>query len=168
MTLTEYAMSHAGQIALWGLLATGAMTATQETMRLSGLSRMSLPLLFGTALSGNRVHAVVLGYVAYLLGGWVFAVLYALALESAGAVTWWAGLLLGGVHGLFLVAVLLPTLPFIHPRLASDYDGPRALAELEPPGPFGLNYGRATPVAVMLSQIVYGVVLGGGLWLAGG
>jgi hypothetical protein len=72
----------------------------------------------------------------------------------------WFGLLLGLGHGLFLVTVFLPLLPYVHPRLATDYDGPGALARLEPPGPFGLNYGRATPATTVLAQGLYGLIFG--------
>lgn len=70
------------------------------------------------------------------------------------------GLLLGGLHGAVLVTVFLPCLPFVHPRLATQYDGPRSLGMIEPPGPFGLNYGRATPATTIAAQALYGLTLG--------
>ena len=54
---------------------------------------------------------------------------------------WWLGALAGLLHGLFLLAAGLPLLPYIHPRMASEYDGATATRQLEP-GLMGLNYGH--------------------------
>ena len=168
MTAWDAMMGNLNAVALWGLVATGAMTTVQEGARLAGFSRMSLPFLFGVAFTRRHDRAIALGYVLYLIGGWSFAALYALVLESAGLVTWWAGLVAGIAHGLFLSVVFLPLLPVIHPRLASDHDGPRGVERFEPPGPMGLNYGRATPVSTILSQALYGIVFGFGYAAATG
>ena len=154
------------QIALWSLVATAAMTTVLEGAQLLGVTRISLPFLFGTFFTAQRARAILIGYVLYMLGGWAFGFIYGLVLRDLGA-TWWIGTLLGLAHGLFLIAVLLPLLPFIHPRLASDYDGPEALTQLEPPGPFGLNYGRATPVSTVLAQGLFGLIFGLGLQISG-
>ncbi len=158
MTLFDAVAQHWQAVLFWGLVATGAMSTAQEGAQLMGFSRMSLPFLFGAFVTADRHRAIVLGYFLYLLGGWLFALVYALALQGLGTSAWWVGLVIGFCHGAFLVAVLLPLLPYIHPRLASEYDGPSALRRLEPPGPFGLNYGRATPATTILSQTVYGLV----------
>lgn len=155
---------HGVALLVWGLVASAAMATLLEGAQLLGFSRMSLPFLFGAFVSADRRSSIVLGYGFYLLGGWLFALLYALCLETLGLEGWrtgaWAGLVLGFGHGLFLVAVFLPLLPYVHPRLATDYDGPGALARIEPPGPFGLNYGRATPAITMLAQALYGLIFG--------
>jgi hypothetical protein len=156
--------AHAVALAIWGFVASAAMATLLEGAQLSGYTRMSLPFLFGAFVSGNRRGAIMLGYALYLLGGWAFAVGYALCLQTlhvSGAVS---GAGVGGVlglgHGLFLIAVFLPLLPYVHPRLASDYDGVHALTRIEPPGPFGLNYGWATPLATVLAQTLFGLVFG--------
>ena len=168
MSAWDAMVANLGAVALWGLVATGAMTTIQEGARLAGLSRMSLPFLFGVAVTRRHDRAIALGYVLYLIGGWSFAALYALVLESAGLVNWWAGLIAGTAHGLFLSAVFLPLLPAIHPRLASDRDGPSRKERFEPPGPMGLNYGRGTPLSTILSQALYGLVFGFGYAAATG
>ena len=150
-------------IALWGLVASAVMSTLLEGSRLLGWSRMSLPFLFGTFVTERRDRAIVIGYGLYLLGGWLFAIHYAASLFSVGTISWWAGLAIGTAHGLFLIAVFLPTLPAIHPRLATSYDGAHALTKLEPPGLSGLNYGRATPLTTVLAQALFGAVLGLGL-----
>ncbi|MGP3699623.1 hypothetical protein [Rhodobacter sp. NSM] len=153
---------NATAIAVWGLLASAAMTTVQDGMRMAGLSRMSLPLLFGAAFSLQRDRAMMLGYVLYILGGWAFALLYALAVELVGQSAFWTSTALGLAHGVFLATVFLPALPHFHPNVASSYDGPDALSRLEPPGAFGLNYGRMTPLSAVLGQTVYGLVFGMG------
>lgn len=157
MTLFAAAAQNWDAILVWGLVATGVMTTILEGAQLLGFSRMSLPFLLGTIFTENRRAAMILGYVLYLLGGWLFAIVYALVMESVGA-AWWVGLLLGLVHGIFIITVLLPMLTYVHPRMATEYDGPDALGRLEPPGPFGLHYGRATPVTTVAAQTLYGLI----------
>lgn len=147
-------------ILLWGLVATGVMTAILYGSQGLGLSRLSLPFLVGTCFSGNRERAVVLGFIAYTIGGWLFTILYAAIFISVGFATWWLGGMLGLLHGVFLLVVILPVLPHIHPRMATEYDGARASRRLEPPGFMGLNYGRRTPLTTLLGQTCYGVILG--------
>jgi hypothetical protein len=145
----------------WGLVATVAMTTVLQGAQGLGLSRLSLPFLAGTFFTGNRRWAVMIGFVAYVIGGWIFAFLYFLLFASIGITTWWFGLAAGLLHGLFLLAAALPLLPYIHPRMASEYDGVSAIRQLEPPGFMGLNYGHRTPVTTLAGQALYGAVLGG-------
>ena len=110
-------------ILVWGAIATAAMTVLTEGAQLLGQSRMSLPFLFGTFVSGRRDRAMVYGFLLYSLGGLVFSFFYALAFDSIGYSSWWFGAGLGFVHGLFLIVVFLPLLPHVHPRMATEYDG---------------------------------------------
>lgn len=146
-------------VLLWGFAATMIMTIILYGSQVSGLSRLSLPFLLGTCLTANRDHAHVLGFVVYMLGGWIFAFIYAAFFAVVGA-AWWIGVIAGLVHGLFLLLVVLPTLPHFHPRMASEYDGPSEKARLEPPGFLGLNYGYRTPLTTLVAQMSYGLVLG--------
>lgn len=145
--------------AAWGLVATAVMTSILEGAQLFGLSRLSLPFLFGTFVVGDRRRAMIFGYLLYLLGGWFFAFFYALLFASLGSSEWWLGLALGIAHGLFLVAVFLPSLPIIHPRMATEYDAPSSRHRLEPPGVLGLHYGKLTPFTAVVSQAIYGLIL---------
>ncbi len=153
-------------IALWGLIASAAMATILEGSRLLGFSRMSLPFLVGTFFTMRRAPAVIIGYVAYVLGGWVFALFYALVLQDSATHAWWVGSVTGFFHGVFLVVVVLPLLPYVHPNVASRYHGPAALTKLEPPGPFGLNYGHATPATTIAAQLLYGLIFGAGYGLS--
>jgi hypothetical protein len=150
-----------GSMMIWGLLATVAMTTILQGAQGLGLSRLSLPFLAGTFFTGDRRWAVIVGFVFYVIGGWIFAFLYFLLFASLGLYTWWLGAAVGVLHGLFLLACGLPLLPYIHPRMASEYDGATALRQLEPPGFMGLNYGPRTPLTTLAGQAVYGAVLGG-------
>jgi hypothetical protein len=146
---------------LWGLVATVVMTTILQGAQGLGLSRLSLPFLAGTFFTGDRRRAVIMGFVFYVAGGWLFAFLYFALFASLGLSTWWLGATAGLLHGLFLLVCGLPLLPYLHPRMASEYDGPSAMRQLEPPGFMGLNYGYRTPLTTLAGQAAYGAVLGG-------
>lgn len=147
-------------ILIWGAVATAAMTTVLEGSRQLGWSRMSLPFLFGTFVTSHRGRAVLLGFVLYVVIGWAFAFLYAMAFETLGMANWWLGAVLSFLHGLFLLAVFLPILAAIHPRMATEYENITPVRRLEPPGPFGLHYGIQTPLVTVIGQMAYGLVMG--------
>ncbi|MBX9846278.1 MAG: hypothetical protein K2Z80_31180 [Xanthobacteraceae bacterium] len=163
---------HLRNVLIWSLVATAAMTTILQGSQGLGLSRMSLPFLLGTIFSGDRRRAHVIGFGLYVVGGWAFAGVYYLLFHVTGeTASWWLGAALGLLHGLFLLAVVLPLLPYMHPRMASEHEGPSVTRRLEPPGHFGLNYGRRTALVTLLGQLVYGAILGaaysvhlGGRW----
>ena len=145
---------------LWGLLATVTMTSILQASQGLGLSRLSLPFLVGTFFTGRRQWAVIVGFIVYTIGGWLFALLYFVLFASVDIYAWWFGALAGFIHGIFLLVGALPLLPFVHPRMASEYHGPESTPLLEPPGFMAMNYGYATPATVLLAQTVYGATLG--------
>ena len=156
-------LAEALHILVWGFVATTVLTTILEGSQGVGLSRLSLPFLLGMACTGRRDAAMVLGVVLYLLGGWIFAALYYLLFVELGRAGVWIGGLVGALHGAVLLVVVLPMLPFIHPRVASEHDGPADQPRLQPPGFLGLNYGYRTPLTTMVGHIAYGAVVGGGL-----
>jgi hypothetical protein len=155
------------RLLLWGFIATVVMTTILEASQGLGLSRLSLPFLVGTMFTAHRNKAVVIGFIVYVAGGWLFAMLYFLFFSSIGHVSWLLGAVIGAVHGVLLLAGALPLLAYAHPRMASEHDGPRQSFLLEPPGFFGLNYGRRTPMTTLLAQTLYGGTLGGLCQLGG-
>jgi hypothetical protein len=159
--------SHAalGYLMVWGLIATIAMTAILQGSQGLRLSRLSLPFLLGTFFTGDRRRAFVFGFIAYTIGGWLFAFLYYFTFASVGIYTWWFGALAGFVHGLFLLVCALPLLPYVHPRMASEYYGAASRRQLEPPGFLATNYGYQTPIVTLIGQTIYGATLGGFLQL---
>lgn len=152
--------THIDAILLWGFVATVMLTTVLYGSQGMGLSRLSLPFLFGTFFTGDRYRANVIGFVAYIIGGWIFAFIYFAIFAALGIASWWLGTLIGFIHSLFLLVVFLPVLPYFHPRMATEYDGPTSARRIEPPGFMGLNYGRRTPLTTILGQTAYGLVLG--------
>jgi hypothetical protein len=147
-------------VLLWGLIATAAMSGVQFGAQRLGYSRLSLVFLIGTMFTGERKAANVAGMVFYLLGGWLFAFVYYFIFVTMGRSGWVLGALVGLAHALVLLVALLPLLPYMHPRMASEYDGPSYRRRLQPPGFLALNYGYRTPLATLVAQAIYGAILG--------
>src|SRR5215204_4590918 len=139
--------------AVFGIIATATLTAVMIGAQLAGLTRLDLPMMLGTLLVADPDRARVAGFFIHLFNGQVFALGYA----AGGASSWWAGGLLGKLHGAVALMVIVPLLPGVHPRMASERAGLSNGAALEPPGLLGLNYGRQTPVVTMLAHVAYGV-----------
>ena len=148
-------------ILLWGFIATLVLTTITSASQSLGLSRMSIPFVLGTMYTPDRDRAMFVGFVLHVIGGWLFAFLYGFAFESLGRAEWWLGATGGLVHGLFVLVVGFSILPGLHPRMASERQGPTPTRELEPPGFIGLHYGRGTPVVTLFAHIVYGAIIGG-------
>lgn len=146
--------------AVFGLVATSALTAVMTTAQLAGLTRLDLPLVLGTLVTEDPDRARLAGFVIHLAAGQVFALGYATVFVLLHRATWWLGGLLGMLHVAVALLVLLPLLPGLHPRMASHRAGPGSRAVLEPPGLLALNYGIQTPAVTVLAHLVYGVVLG--------
>ena len=146
--------------AIFGLLATAVLTAVMIASQLAGVTRLDLPLMLGTIVFADPDRARVAGFFVHLVNGQGFALGYAAAFAATGEATWWAGGLLGLLHGAVAMLVIVPLLPGIHPRMASERAGLSGGAALEPPGLLGLHYGRETPTVTMLAHVAYGVALG--------
>lgn len=121
---------------------------------------MNIPYMLGTMVTADRDRAKVVGFGLHLLNGWLFASVHAAAFESWGRASWWRGAGIGLVHGLFVLVTGLPSLPAIHPRMASETTGPSPTRHLEPPGFMALNYGARTPVSVLIAHLACGAILG--------
>ncbi len=146
--------------ALWGLVATVVLTGLMSGSHGLGLTRMSLPYMLGTMFTPDRDRARLVGFVVHVVNGWLFALVYAAAFESWRRATWWLGALIGLVHGAFVLLAGVSLIPALHPRMASEQQGPTPTRQLEPPGFMALNYGCRTPIAVLLAHLVYGAILG--------
>jgi hypothetical protein len=146
--------------ALFGLMATAALTAVMIAAQLAGLTRLDLPLMLGSFATEDPDAARVAGFFIHLTIGQGFALGYAAAFALLDLATWWNGALLGLLHAAVALAVLVPLLPGVHPRMASTRAGPASTASLEPPGLFALNYGLQTPGVAAVAHVVYGTLLG--------
>ena len=146
--------------ALFGLMATTALTAVMIAAQLAGLTRLDLPLLLGTVATEDPDKARVAGFFIHLTVGQGFALGYAAAFALLDRATWWIGALFGFLHASVALAVLVPLLAGVHPRMASHRAGPASTAALEPPGLFALSYGVQTPLVAVAAHVVYGMLLG--------
>jgi hypothetical protein len=146
--------------AIFGLIATAILTAVLIGAQLAGLTRLDIPLMLGTIMVADPDRARVVGFFVHLVNGQAFALGYAAVFAVTDEATWWAGGLLGILHGGVALLVIVPLLPGVHPHMSSDRAGLGAGAALEPPGLLALNYGRETPLVTMLAHVAYGVALG--------
>lgn len=146
--------------ATFGFAATVTLTAILVAAQMAGLTRMDIPIMLGTIFVEDPDRARVVGSGVHLLNGQAFALFYAsgfAALERAGP---WLGALFGSLHAVAALTLIIPMLPGVHPRMASDRAGPAEDVILEPPGLFALNYGRSTALVTLVAHVAYGVVLG--------
>jgi hypothetical protein len=146
--------------ALFGVVATTALTAVMIAAQLAGFTRLDLPLLLGTIVTEDPDRARVAGFFIHLAVGQGFALGYAASFALLEQTSWWLGGLFGLLHVAVALTVLVPLLTGVHPRMASARAGPASTAMLEPPGLLGLNYGTQTPLVAVVAHLAYGVALG--------
>jgi hypothetical protein len=160
-------------MSVWGALAGGfvgtlVLTTALRAANELGLTRVDLPFLLGTVVTGDRTRAKALGYLLHLVAGEVFALVYwanFLAIDTSG---WLLGALFGLLHGVVAATALVNVLlPVVHPRMGSALSAADSSPLLEPPGFLMRNYGRATPAATLLAHTAYGAIVGGLVSTAG-
>lgn len=149
-----------GDSLLWGSVGTVFLTGIMSASQGVGLTRMNLPFMLGTMFTPDRDRAKLVGFGVHLLNGWVLVFVYAAVFQSWRLASWWAGMGVGLAHGLFVLLAIMPMLPGLHPRMASEQRGPAPTRQLEPPAFLALNYGRRTPLSVIVAHLVYGTILG--------
>lgn len=145
---------------LWGFVATVALTTVMAGSQGLRITRMNLPYMLGSMFTPSRDRARLIGFGVHLVDGWIFSLGYVAVFNSWGRATWWAGAALGLLQALFVLTVIMPLLPAVHQRMASEDKGPTVTRQLEPPGFLALNYGYQTPVSVVLAHLIYGAILG--------
>jgi uncharacterized membrane protein YagU involved in acid resistance len=145
-----------------GFVATLVLTTLEAGAQELHLTRMSIPFLLGTAFTPSRDRARVVGFFVHLVNGQLFALLYAALFDAMGAVSVGRGALIGLAHSAVVLLLVVPLLPALHPRIASIEQGPVGMRQIEPPGRLALHYGFSTPLAIIVSHVLYGMVIG---WL---
>jgi hypothetical protein len=150
-----------GGALLTGLFATVVMTTIMAGSQALRLTRMNIPFMVGATFTPDRDLARIIGIGVHLLNGWWIALIYAGLFQAWGIASWWLGALLGLVHALAVLLVIIPASPGLHRRMASEQRGPTPTRQLEPPGFMALNYGRRTPISIIVAHIVYGAIMGG-------
>ncbi len=146
--------------AIFGFVGTVVLSTVMVFAQLFGWTRMDLPMMLGTMVTANVDRARLLGVFFHLAAGQVFALLYALAFWKLGRSGPMLGGLFGFLHGLAALTLIVPFLPAVHPRMASERSGPEIETALEPPGLLGLNFGASAPVAALLAHVLFGITLG--------
>lgn len=156
---------------VWGALAGGfvgtiALNAGLRIAQGTGVTRMDIPLLLGTAFTANRSKAMLIGYAIHFVTGLVFSLGYAgifLAVGHPGAAL---GAGLGLAHGIVSGGALLNTLlPAMHPRMGTPWSDAEDGPLLEAPGFLLVNYGRSTALVSLALHVVFGTLVG---WFAAG
>lgn len=145
---------------VWGFAATIVLTGVMSASQGLGLTRMSLPYMLGTMFTPDRDRAKLIGFIVHLFDGWFFSLIYVAAFHTWQYASWWFGLVIGAVHGAFVLSAGMRLLPGLHPRMASEEHGPEPTPQLEPPGFLALNYGVRTPISVLVAHLIYGAILG--------
>lgn len=149
-----------GSWLLWGFVATVALTGLATTGRHLHMTRMNIPFMLGTIFTPNRDRAEIYGLIAHFINGWLFTLLYVAAFNAWDGATWWRGGVIGLVHAGAVLTLIMVVLPNFHPRMATELHGPAAAPLLQPPGFFARNYGKRTPLGILLAHLVYGAVFG--------
>jgi hypothetical protein len=160
-------MSVSGALA-GGFVGTLVLTTALRTANELGLTRVDLPFLLGTALTGDRARAKALGYLLHLVAGELFALIYFVIFSAIDTSGWALGALLGLLHGIVSATALVNILlPAVHPRMGSTLSAADSHPLLEPPGFLLRNYGRGTPIATLVAHVAYGAIVGGFVSMAG-
>jgi hypothetical protein len=149
-----------GSWLLWGFVATVVLTTAMAASEGLGLTRMDLPYMLGVMFTADRDRAKLFGFLVHLMNGWLFSFVYVAAFHAWGHATWWRGALIGFVHAAFVLTVGMRLLPGLHPRMASEAQGPSITRQLEPPGFLALHYGTQTPISTFVAHILFGAILG--------
>jgi len=144
----------------FGFVATAVLTAILVGAQLARQTRMDIPTMLCTLVTSDLDRARFPGIVIHFVNGQVFALFYASAFALIGHSGALLGAAFGLVHGVLALTLIIPALPAVHPRMASERTG-FELAVLEPPALFAQNYGRRTVVVTLLAHVAYGAILGG-------
>lgn len=149
-----------GSWLLWGFVGTIVLTTVMAASQGLRLTRMNLPYMLGTMFTPSRDRAKLLGFGIHVVNGWIFSLLYVAAFEAWGRATVGLGAAIGLVHAAFVLSAGMRILPGLHPRMASEAQGPSVTRQLEPPGFLALNYGARTPLTALAAHVVFGAILG--------
>ncbi|HEX3019976.1 MAG TPA: hypothetical protein VHP36_06725 [Chitinispirillaceae bacterium] len=151
---------HIGNWLLWGFVATLVLTSLMAFSQQYNFTRMNIPFILGTIFTADRDKAKVTGFFVHVVNGWIFSFVHVAIFESLNFKSWYFGAFTGFLHGVIAMTVIVPILPGIHPRMASEFQTPAEICQLEPPGFLGLHYGLRTPLSAILAHVIYGIILG--------
>jgi hypothetical protein len=149
-------MGTTGSTIIWGGFAASVLAACAFWLfRSFEWTRFSPTAVLGCIFRDDpRIPLTeTVGLVLFMAAGSTLVpALYAWVMDAWGGAGWRTGLAVGALNGALVVAAL--------PLLGRGLRCVRA-GRLPPPGPLGLAWGRATPLAVVVGHLVYGGILGG-------
>lgn len=145
---------------VWSFGAGVTMTIVFACGQALGLTRLDIPFILGTMFTSDRDRAKIAGHALNLFASVAFGAVYILFFEIHAHSGLLYGAQIGLIHGLFILMILIPLMPGIHPRMVSDARGPEPTRLLQPPGFFAMNYGRHTPWVTLAAHVVFGAILG--------
>jgi hypothetical protein len=165
-------MEQALQFEFWpaviaGIAGGSLMSVMMAMARAAGTTTMNISLIQGAYFTDDRKSANAIGLFMHivvmsgLVFGSIYAALYA-GFEIQGEDAWWWGLIFGAVHAV-VAGIGMAMMPMMHPKIhrqpvpsaATGHD-----LEIQAPGLFGANTGKATPVGLIMTHLAYGVVVG--------
>jgi len=149
-----------GSWLIWGFAGTVVLTSILAGSQGIGMTRINIPYLLGTIFTPDRDRAKFIGFFLHFGNGWLFSLVYVAAFELLHRASWWLGAAIGLVQAIFVLTMMLPILPSLHPRMANEQYGPTVVRQLEPPGFLGLHYGWQTPISVLVAHVIFGSILG--------
>jgi uncharacterized membrane protein YagU involved in acid resistance len=124
-----------------GLAGTVAMTILMYLAPLMGMPKLDIISMLGTMFTSNKTVATIIGVMAHLMMGVVFAFIYVLLWSfGIGSPTWLWGLIFGAVHGL-MVYLIMPMINRMHPR------------------PVEMEGGTKLAVGMLMVHMLYGLVV---------
>ncbi|MGE5296578.1 MAG: hypothetical protein ACM3VT_17295 [Solirubrobacterales bacterium] len=135
-----------------GMIGWAAMVGLTVLIQLTGATQFDWSMLVGSVITGQiGSGAWILGFVAGLIISGLIALIYGAVFEGMQRSNWRLGVVGGIIHaaigGVFFAAM-------------SSFD--RAMPNLIlPPGPYAINYGALTAVAVVVLPLIYGAIVGG-------
>jgi hypothetical protein len=146
------AISWAGAI-VWGILAAIAMTLFMMMGHSMGMTRMDLFDLLGSMVApAHTSRSRGIGAMIHLMDGALLAIAWAFAAALVGWAANWASGLVWGVILALLALLMMSSIGAVHPAIRR--------AEEEDPGAAATNFGKMTPMGILVAHLIYGAVLG--------
>ena len=141
-----------------GIVAAAVMTLALWIAQQAGWTKLDLAMTLGTVSGvvwGPSPGAWVQGFIAMLICGGLFALVYAWLFEVQPAHTAraWSGGILGALHAIAGGALLGWTMPYLHPAMPN-------YPLLADPGFMAANYGSQTVAVFVGIHVLYGAMVG--------
>ncbi len=138
---------------VWGIVATAAFTLFSMMGKAMGMTRMDLADLMGSMFVQPHTGASrMIGLTVHHVNGALLGIGYAYFLALTALPAGWLTGLLWGVILTPLAMLLMSSIGAVHPAIRAG--------QQDDPGTAGTNFGKMTPMGMLLGHLVYGVVLG--------